>query len=175
MCWDHQLRADGVSSLLWWQRDTYWAANTQQVFCSPSRYASFSWSGRVVNVGWICCILYLYIWSTLLGSAVLFPSDSGHSVNTISAPGAAMFVCVCPSLSSACVRWNCIWSTCFSVSYLKLWTDTLPYCTLSLGTDSIAFYSVVEFGFANEWCVALFDLCSDLIGSDVVIQSISRC
>ncbi len=31
--------------------------------------------------------VYLCIWSTLLGSAVLFPSDSGHSVNTISAPG----------------------------------------------------------------------------------------
>ncbi len=29
--------------------------------------------------------VYLCIWSTLLGSAVLFPSDSGHSVNTISA------------------------------------------------------------------------------------------
>ncbi len=34
--------------------------------------------------------VYLCIWSTLSGSAVLFPSDSGHSVNTISAPGAAM-------------------------------------------------------------------------------------
>ncbi len=31
--------------------------------------------------------VYLCIWSTLSGSAVLFPSDSGHSVNTISAPG----------------------------------------------------------------------------------------
>ncbi len=29
--------------------------------------------------------VYLCIWSTLLGSAVLFPSDTGHSVNTISA------------------------------------------------------------------------------------------
>ncbi len=27
--------------------------------------------------------VYLCIWSTLLGSAVLFPSDSDHSVNTI--------------------------------------------------------------------------------------------
>jgi len=36
MCWKHQLRADGVSSLLWWQRDTYWAANTQQVSLSLS-------------------------------------------------------------------------------------------------------------------------------------------
>ncbi len=42
--------------------------------------------------------IYLCIWSILLGSAVLFPSDSDHSVNTISAPGAAMFVGVCPSL-----------------------------------------------------------------------------
>ncbi len=39
----------------------------------------------VVHCPYICCI-----WSTLSGSAVLFPSDSGHSVNTISAPGAAM-------------------------------------------------------------------------------------
>ncbi len=109
------------------------------------------WDGSAV----FCCrtlSVCLCIWSILLGSAVLFPSDSDHSVNTISARGAAMFVCVCPSLSSACVRWVCIWSTCFSVSYLTLCTDTLPYCTLSLGTDSIAFYSVVEFGFANEWC-----------------------
>ncbi len=112
------------------------------------------WDGSAV----FCCrtrSVYLCIWSILLGSAVLFPSDSDHSVNTISARGAAMFVCVCPSLSSACVRWVCIWSTCFSVSYLTLCTDTLLYCTLSLGTDSIAFYSVVEFGFANEWCNCL--------------------
>ncbi len=34
--------------------------------------------------------VYLCIWSTLLESAVLFLSDSGHSVNTIFAPGAAM-------------------------------------------------------------------------------------
>ncbi len=46
----------------------------------------------------------LCIWSILLGSAALFPSDSDHCVNTISAPGAAMFFCVCMSLSSACVR-----------------------------------------------------------------------
>ncbi len=89
---------------------------------------------------------YVRIWTILLGSAVLFPSDSDHSVNTISAPGAAMFFCVCASLSSACVRWVCIWSMCFSVSYLTLCTDTLPYCTLSLGPNSTAFYSVVVFG-----------------------------
>ncbi len=60
------------------------------------------WDGSAV----FCCrtlSVYLCIWSILLGSAVLFPSDSDHSVNTISARGAAMFVCVCPSLSSACV------------------------------------------------------------------------
>ncbi len=45
--------------------------------------------------------VYLCIWRTLLGSAVLFPSDSGHSVNTISAPGAAMFVCLYHQLVSA--------------------------------------------------------------------------
>ncbi len=39
------------------------------------------------------------IWRILFGSTVLFPSDSDHSVNTISAPGAAMFFCVCLSLS----------------------------------------------------------------------------
>ncbi len=31
------------------------------------------------------------IWSILLGSAVLFPSDSDHSMNTISSPVVAMF------------------------------------------------------------------------------------
>ncbi len=93
--------------------------------------------------------VYMCTWSILLGSAVLFPTGSDHSVNTISAPGAAIFFCVCLSLSSACVRLVCIWSTCFSVSYLTLCIDTLPYCTLSLWTNGIAFYSVVEFGFAN--------------------------
>ncbi len=34
--------------------------------------------------------IYLCIWSTLLGRAVLFPSDSDRSVNTISAPGASV-------------------------------------------------------------------------------------
>ncbi len=46
----------------------------------------------------------LCIWSILLGSAVLFPSYSDHGVNAISSPVAAMFFCVYPSLSSACVR-----------------------------------------------------------------------
>ncbi len=47
------------------------------------------WDGSAV----FCCrtlSVYLCIWSILLGSAVLFPSDSDHSVNTISARGAAM-------------------------------------------------------------------------------------
>ncbi len=131
------------------------------------------WDGSAV----FCCrtlSVYLCIWSILLGSAVLFPSDSDHSVNTISARGAAMFVCVCPSLSSACVRRVCILVNVLLSFLSTLCTDTLPYCTLSLGTDSIAFYSVVEFGLPMS-DVTLFDLCSDLIGSDVVSQSISRC
>ncbi len=50
------------------------------------------WDGSAV----FCLSVYLCIWSTLLGSAVLFPSDSDHSVNTI---------CCALSMSSQPHQW----------------------------------------------------------------------
>ena len=119
------IRSGQVSvSLLWWQTDTYWAADTQQFLCSPHRYHSFSWFERVLNVWWICCI-----WSQ---NTVRVSVCLEHSVRKCSSVSIWFrSQCehnLCASLSSACVRWVCIWS----VSYLTLCTDTLPYSTLSL-------------------------------------------
>ncbi len=100
---------------------------------------------------------FLQLIQSFSPDASLTSTDAlNHNIRTNQITAQIKQICVCPSLSSACVRWVCIWSTCFSVSYLTLWTDTLPYCTLSLGTDSIAFYSVVEFGFASEWCSSVW-------------------
>ncbi len=46
--------------------------------------------------------VYLCIWSTLLGSAVLFPSDSGHSVNNLCSGGSHVCLCLPVSIISLC-------------------------------------------------------------------------
>ncbi len=40
MCWEHQLRAGGVSSLLWWQRDTYSLSLSLRLLCSARAHLS---------------------------------------------------------------------------------------------------------------------------------------
>ncbi len=84
------------------QRDTYWAANTQQVLCSPSRYASFSWSGRVFKCGmdllYFCCRtlsrISVYLTFCLGKCSSVSHLISDHSVIQISLPPLPL-ACVC--------------------------------------------------------------------------------
>ncbi len=72
MCWKHQLRADGVSSLLWWQRDTYLSLSLS--LSLTFSLTLFSWSPVEVTV---------YQSSHLFVSihiCLMFASEIGHVV-----------------------------------------------------------------------------------------------
>ncbi len=146
MCWENQIRADWVFSLLWWQRDTYWAASTQQVLCSPNRYGSFYWFERVLNVGWICCILS---WNTVCISVYLehsvrkcssvsiwFRSQCEHN---LCSGGSHVFLCLPVSIISLCL--------------LSLY---LVNVLLSFLSDTVHRYSAILFSLTLSLSLSLF-------------------
>uniref|UniRef100_A0A671L034 Regulatory-associated protein of mTOR n=1 Tax=Sinocyclocheilus anshuiensis TaxID=1608454 RepID=A0A671L034_9TELE len=103
--------------------------------------------------------VYLCIWGILLGSAVLFPSDSDHSVNTVSAPVAAMFFCVYS------------WVSCMYIFIFLRIPGRLNDRRTPLGELNWIFTAITD---TIAWNVLPRDLFQKLFRQDLLVASLFR-